>query len=613
MKNSHMTQPNLIRLGLLLGSTLLLAACLPQGEDADTPAPTPQPQPEPQPEPNMPGKAYVTGPGGNEYRHWQYGVDRPALIVSVEERGERQYCRFENDHVLVHDAANQTDPTEGKNQANDLLYPAYEFDCTDTQENTHRKIMTVDEQGQEIVHTYSMLNDTYFYANLTYTLFEQVLQKPPMEKLRLRVHYGGEYDFNLWAYWDGAYVNLSDVFYSAFGSASLDTVSHEIAHGVLQENSALRHASEVEYSKDGRTLHEAYGDMTSVMVTHAFSGELNWEIGEENDASRKRFLDRIETESGAIPSYLDYNQAGLNYYKRMGMMTYPFYLLTQQWGIEDTFAIFTAAATQCWQPNADLIAAAHCVRTQAVAHGKLEQDVIEAFRQVKMKLQAEDTFAHFTADTKKLSVTLNDQTQTDRTIVQYDWHFGDGQQSQLASPVHVYQQAGDYVVTLTVEDDQGVVDAFTRTLSVTDEYCAVREAGAKHEFQQVSIAGESIAFQVDRWDYTDQIITVTAGQPIAINITGDRLEDTKSSVIWYVWVDLNDDGEYTGVDYSDANKSEQRLRLEVTDADLVLDSTFSIPEQYRGHTVFLRASSDAGGFPCYAGVGSSFDVRLHVQ
>src|SRR5262249_53756769 len=44
----------------------------------------------------------------------------------------------------------------------------------------------------------------------------------------------------------------------------------------------------------------------------------------------------------------------------------------------------------------------------------------------------------------------------DGTIASYSWNFGDGSApSSSASPVHVYQTAGNYSAVLTVTDDRG--------------------------------------------------------------------------------------------------------------------------------------------------------------
>jgi PKD repeat protein len=55
----------------------------------------------------------------------------------------------------------------------------------------------------------------------------------------------------------------------------------------------------------------------------------------------------------------------------------------------------------------------------------------------------------------------------DETIAQWSWIFGDGGTSDLQNPVHEYATAGDYVVTLTVTDDQGLASETPDEESVT--------------------------------------------------------------------------------------------------------------------------------------------------
>jgi hypothetical protein len=47
-------------------------------------------------------------------------------------------------------------------------------------------------------------------------------------------------------------------------------------------------------------------------------------------------------------------------------------------------------------------------------------------------------------------------TDSDGRVVAWSWDFGDGATSTAQSPAHTYAQAGDYTVTLTVTDDDGL-------------------------------------------------------------------------------------------------------------------------------------------------------------
>ena len=129
-------------------------------------------------------------------------------------------------------------------------------------------------------------------------------------------------------------------------------------------------------------------------------------------------------------------------------------------------------------------------------------------------------------------------------------------------------------------------------------------------FTSVAIAGIDLEFEAAKYDYTDQIIDVIAGEAISIKIDGTILDDDESS-LWYLWVDLNDDAEYSGVDYHEEDNSEQRLRVAQENSEFGLDSTFTIPTKYEGETLYMRLSADHF-FPCNARKGSTFDVRLNV-
>jgi N-acetylmuramoyl-L-alanine amidase/PKD repeat protein len=50
-------------------------------------------------------------------------------------------------------------------------------------------------------------------------------------------------------------------------------------------------------------------------------------------------------------------------------------------------------------------------------------------------------------------------TDSDGTIAEYNWDFGDGSSGSGAGPVHTYSEAGTYTVKLTVKDDKGAVSA----------------------------------------------------------------------------------------------------------------------------------------------------------
>lgn len=53
------------------------------------------------------------------------------------------------------------------------------------------------------------------------------------------------------------------------------------------------------------------------------------------------------------------------------------------------------------------------------------------------------------------------------TVQSYEWNFGDGEISFERKPeTHTYAEAGTYVITLEITEDTGIVDTFTKTITV---------------------------------------------------------------------------------------------------------------------------------------------------
>lgn len=224
-------------------------------------------------------------------------------------------------------------------------------------------------------------------------------------------------------------------------------------------------------STDVRTVHEAFADISGVVAKYTMTGEVQWVHGEEANGY-VRHLDRIQTESGAIPSLLDYNDAGNNYYKRIGMISYPFYLLANQWGLETAYGVYISAARHCWQADMSLTYAANCIKQQPSEQQLPEQDVIDAFKAVKIALFEEGVLSHFTfqaGQTAQREVVFTDNSQSTSQVVDWQWDFGDGDSASEASPTHRYTTAGVYQVTLTVTDQSGDTDSFTREVRLSNQ------------------------------------------------------------------------------------------------------------------------------------------------
>jgi serine protease len=69
-------------------------------------------------------------------------------------------------------------------------------------------------------------------------------------------------------------------------------------------------------------------------------------------------------------------------------------------------------------------------------------------------------------------------TDSDGTIANYSWDFGDGTNGTGVKPTHTYVQAGTYPVGLTVTDNGGATATMSRSLTVTAINLTARKAKA---------------------------------------------------------------------------------------------------------------------------------------
>jgi len=78
------------------------------------------------------------------------------------------------------------------------------------------------------------------------------------------------------------------------------------------------------------------------------------------------------------------------------------------------------------------------------------------------------TYTPFNVSTDDLIYFMDNSTDPDGAIVNWTWDFGDGNNSYIQHPLHQYGDNGTYDVTLTVTDDDGLMNSTILTLNVSN-------------------------------------------------------------------------------------------------------------------------------------------------
>ncbi|MCW4022018.1 MAG: PKD domain-containing protein [Candidatus Bathyarchaeota archaeon] len=63
---------------------------------------------------------------------------------------------------------------------------------------------------------------------------------------------------------------------------------------------------------------------------------------------------------------------------------------------------------------------------------------------------------------------LDNSTDPENKVTSWFWDFGDGNSSDVQSPIHTYTELGDYNVTLTIRDDENATNTYTMAISVVE-------------------------------------------------------------------------------------------------------------------------------------------------
>ncbi|MFH1321902.1 MAG: PKD domain-containing protein [Bacteroidota bacterium] len=107
----------------------------------------------------------------------------------------------------------------------------------------------------------------------------------------------------------------------------------------------------------------------------------------------------------------------------------------------------------------------------------VKQDEISAYEKPTAKFIMEQNSVVLTspAVTSILSPTVNFINASSNNVVSWKWDFGDPESgannsSTMTDPLHIYGEAGTYIITLTVETDSGCPDTYIDSITFNPEY-----------------------------------------------------------------------------------------------------------------------------------------------
>jgi len=144
---------------------------------------------------------------------------------------------------------------------------------------------------------------------------------------------------------------------------------------------------------------------------------------------------------------------------------------------------------------------------------------------------------------KTISFDGSTSSDSDGTIVNYSWAFGDGTTATGVTANHVYSAAGTYTVTLTVTDDGESTDSTTSTISITTPVVPNQSP---------------VAF------FTESAQTVSSGENVHFDASDSS--DSDGTIVSYSW-DFGDEMTATGVTAEHAYSAEGTYTVTLTVTD----------------------------------------------
>ncbi|MBL4651317.1 MAG: PKD domain-containing protein [Flavobacteriales bacterium] len=423
--------------------------------------------------------------------------------------------------------------------------------------------------------------DAHWAAEMFYDYFSTTFGRDSYDdsgaKLITNVHYGSNYGS---AFWDGTSVSIGDGDGSTYGPlTTIDIIAHEFSHGIIETTANLV------FSAEPGALSESFSDVFATAVEfYAKSGSANWTIKEDAHLSGGADHSLANPKAYGQPdTYFGTNWAtgsADNYgvHTNCGVQNYWFYLLTNGGsgtndngdsysvsgiGMTDAMAVAYRALTVYHTSNSQYSDARnYAIQAAEDLFGSCTTEV-EAVTNawyavgVGAAYSTAPANANFNADATyscTIPFTVN-FLDLSTNAVNYDWDFGDGNTSTLASTANTYTLAGVYTVRLIASgigcSSSPDTAEFVNYITVVNgggpiaASCSPSSSPTSTNYGITNVTFNSInktSGYSSGEDYVDNTCsnqtTVDEGglYPLSIS-TGNEYA--------YAWIDYNNDGSFT--------------------------------------------------------------------
>ncbi|XP_025106082.1 uncharacterized protein LOC112571349 [Pomacea canaliculata] len=234
-----------------------------------------------------------------------------------------------------------------------------------------------EEATDQINGAYSPILDALFYGTTVGRMFEDWYNTSPLDgQITIRVHVGVNYSNALWS---GREILFGDGDENFHPYVSIESVAHEIGHGVTEK------ASNLLYYNQWGAINEAFSDMMGE-TSEAYLSKADWIVASE--ITKKgyppvRYFENPSADNHSI-SHVDNFTDDLSVHYGSGVYRRVFYLLVHEYeqSIKEIFGVFLLANRMYWHHTSDYHSAACDVMKAAYDLGQDGALFRRAFKEV---------------------------------------------------------------------------------------------------------------------------------------------------------------------------------------------------------------------------------------